>query len=231
MCFGLIPIAKKLLGSQFDFPFFLKFELTEAMNALESFFLNSNFSWFLSKLLPYILFPIFGLILGLLFNRFFKIKKKAKKILILSLSMLLLFGIYFAYSPIYQGDFSNNSLKIDRTVELSEIQEKHLYVITIPGCPFCAESINRMKKLQKRNPNVVIDYIVCNGDSSALDWYSKEVGSTISVHLAKNNKAIAGLSKHKYPSFVFSNGKEINYWSNDGFGVSAMDEIESNFSN
>lgn len=201
------------------------------MNAVESFFLNSNFSWFLSKLLPYILFPVLGLILGLFFNRIFSIKKKGRKILILSLSILLLFGIYFAFSPIYQGDFSNNSSQIDKTAALSEIQEKHLYVISIPGCPFCAESINRMKKLQKRNPNIVIDYIVCNGDSSALEWYSKEAGSTISVHLAKNNKAIAGLSKHKYPSFVFSNGKQISYWSNDGFGVSAMDEIESKFSN
>ncbi len=183
----------------------------------------------MSKSLPYFLVLILGLIISIfLFKKITFKRKWLRKVLtfVLTLSFFL---AYFVYSPIYEGDFSNNSIEIKRTDELIEIQDNHLYVISIPGCPYCAESIKRMKQLQKRNSKIKIDYIVCNGDSTSLDWYSKEAGKSITVRLAENNEAIADLATHRYPSFVFSKENQLRSWSNDGFGVRAMDEIESKF--
>jgi Uri superfamily endonuclease len=199
------------------------------VNIIENSLLNLGFSWTMSKSLPYFLVLILGLIISIfLFKKITFKRKWLSKVLtfVLTLSFFL---AYFVYSPIYEGDFSNNSIEIKKTEEFSEIQDNHLYVISIPGCPYCAQSINRMKQLQKRNSRIKIDYIVCNGDSTSLEWYSKEAGKNITVHLAENNEAISDLAKHRYPSFVFSNGNQLSSWSNDGFGVRAMDEIESKF--
>jgi thioredoxin-related protein len=199
------------------------------VNFFENSFLNIGFSWTLSKSLPYILVIIIGLLISIYIVKKIKLKRKWLKRLAISLLTVSFFFAYFAYSPIYEGDFSNNAEKVLKSDSMNEIKPRTLFVISIPGCPYCAQSIVRMKKLKKRNPKINIEYIVCNGDSTAVEWYIKQSGNEISVHLAKNNKAMTALSKHKYPSFVFQSGKQLKCWSNDGFGVRAMDEIESKF--
>lgn len=199
------------------------------MNFIEDILLNSGFSWTLAKSLPYILVIIFGLFISIYVFKKFKIKRNWLRRVGITLLTVSFFFAYFAYAPIYEGDFSNNAATILKTNKLDEIKPNRLFVISIPGCPFCAESIVRMQKLKKRNPKINIEYIICNGDSAALDWYAKEAGNEIPANLAKNNKALTALAKHKYPSFVYQSGNKLNCWSNDGFGVRALDEIESHF--
>jgi hypothetical protein len=199
------------------------------VNFFENSFLNIGFSWTLSKSLPYILVIILGLTISIYIFKKIKIKRKWLKRIAISFLTASFFFAYFAYAPIYEGDFSNNAEVVAKTKELDEIKSNRLIVISIPGCPFCAESIVRMKRLKKRNPKIIIEYIICNGDSSSIEWYSKQTGGEIVSRLAKNNEAISALSKHKYPSFAYQSGNQLKCWSNDGFGVRAIDEIESKF--
>lgn len=202
------------------------------MNVIETIFLNLNLSWFLSKLLPYILYPIIGLVLGALINRLFKIKKKGKKLIVSGLLMVMLFGGYFAYSPIYQGDFSNGSKEIKLKNATSEIGPNKLTVITIPNCPFCYEAIDKMLLLKKRVPSLEIEYRICSSDSSSINWYAEKGQGKINVVLASDPKAVSKIANHAFPAFVINdNNEKLLIWSNSDFGVQALDQVEARFSN
>jgi hypothetical protein len=202
------------------------------MNTIESVFLNLNLSWFLSKLLPYILAPILGLTLGSLINRVFKIKKKGKKLIVLGLSLVILFGSYFAYSPIYQGDFSNGSKEMKLLNATSEISPNKLTVITIPNCPYCYEAIDKMLLLKKRVPSLEIEYRICSSDSSSINWYAEKGQGKIDVVLANDPKAVSKIANHAFPAFVINdNNEKLLIWTNSDFGVRALDEVEARFSN
>lgn len=202
------------------------------MNTIETLFLNLNLSWFLSKLLPYILFPILGFLLGLAMNRFFRVKKKGMKIILSSISMIAVFAAYFAYSPIYQGDFSNGSKEVKLQNTTSEISPDKLTVITIPNCPYCYEAIDKMLILKKRNPSIEIEYRICSSDSSSLQWYAEKGQGTINVVLAKEPKALSKLANHAFPTFVINdNNQKMIVWTNSDFGVLALDEVEAKLSN
>ena len=132
------------------------------MNAIETFFLHSNFSWFLSKLLPYILFPIFGLIVAMFTVKFFSVQSKIKRIAFYFLLPIASFGAYFAFSPIYQGDFSNRATEIDFKKSFKEIKPNKLTVLSIPNCPFCYAAMDKMLLLKERNPSILIEFKVCS---------------------------------------------------------------------
>ena len=51
----------------------------------------------------------------------------------------------------------------------------------------------------------------------------------IEVVAAKNDKAISNLAKGKFPTFVVASENKLRSWSNDGFGVLAIDEVENLF--
>lgn len=197
------------------------------MSSIEQFFLNSGFSWTISKALPYILSILLGLILLFLFRKRFKKNALLKWSLRLVL-LVLPFGAYFAYSPIYQGDFSNAGEEIPRDSTFAELTGDKLVVIAIPGCPFCMEAMDRMKLLHERMPDAVIEYRLCTGDSLAIDWYSEKAGDDIQLSLANNVLAMSELAQHKFPTFILVHGdnRPIKRWSNDSFGVAAMDEVE-----
>ncbi len=197
------------------------------MNVFESLFLNANFSWTWSKIIPYLLTFLLGLFavfllkkrlsnFGVVLRLFFKI-----------FTFCFFFLLYFSFYPIYEGDFTNSSTQIERTQENNELSGKKIVVLSIPGCPFCYESIGRMKGLIKRNPFLKVEYLVCSEDESTLDWYKEESGDLINVSLAKNAKEMVELAKGSFPTFVLVNGEnELKVWSNNSFGVLAMDEIE-----
>lgn len=206
------------------------------MSAFEQFFLDMGFSWTMSKLLPYVITVLLGLILIYVFRKAFKKNKLVKWVMRLVL-LVLPFGAYFAYCPIYQGDFSNNSISVERSASNAELNGKKLYVLSIPGCPFCYQAIDKLKALKDRVPSVEIEYVVCTSDSSmraegsALNWYQEKGGEAINVRFSDSTLALSKIAEFRYPSFVLSQGdkRALTKWSNDNFGVGAMDEVELTF--
>ena len=200
------------------------------MNVIEVFFLDAGFSWTLSKITPYLLTFILGFILVLILRK--KILKFGRilRMFFQIFTFSLFFLVYFSFYPIYEGDFTNYSTQIQQSKENNELEGKKLIVLSIPGCPYCYESIGKMKKLIERNPSVKIEFLVCSNDESTLDWYKEETGSIIGVHLAKNPQAMAELAKGSFPTFVLVNDdNSLTVWSNSSFGVLAMDEVEDAF--
>jgi thiol-disulfide isomerase/thioredoxin len=132
------------------------------------------------------------------------------------------------YSPIYEGDFSNQSKHVRLTGELLT-EKPTLVVITIPNCPFCLGSIQRMKILKKRNPAIQIRYIVCATDTEALTTYKKESGGFFPVELAKDPAKMEQTANYAFPTFILIKKGQSRSWSNDSFGVLALDEVEKSF--
>jgi hypothetical protein len=197
------------------------------MNAIELFFLNLGLSWTLAKLIPYIIVVIIGFSLAFLAN---KKLLKLKSWMRTGVSVILFvfpFAGYFAYSPIFQGDFSNDAKETVLTSDLDELRGKQLIVLALPGCPFCAQSMGKAAKLIERNPGLQVTYIITRADQEALSWYGKMATPGINVVPAKNDKALSALAKGKFPTFVVAKGNTLRTWSNDGFGVLAIDEVEN----
>ena len=194
------------------------------MNALETFLLDTlGFSWIWSKLFPYLLFPFLGFLIWLLFRK--RIARKGLRYALLVVLITLPFGIYFAVSPIYEGDFSNDSVKVKLLPELKSGGTK-LTVIAIPGCPFCMESIERMKAFKKRNPKLAIEYRVCSKDPDALVLYKDVADGAFPIVLAENTEQVVDLAGEAFPAFVLTDGNTAKRWSNRTFGLAAMDEVE-----
>src|SRR5688572_10153327 len=74
------------------------------MNGFENWFLSMGLSWQTSKLIPFILVVVAGVLIGVWLKR--KVKKKWLRITIPIVTTLVFFLGYFLYSPIYEGDFS-----------------------------------------------------------------------------------------------------------------------------
>lgn len=197
------------------------------MNTIELFFLNLGLSWTLAKLIPYLVVILVGFLLALLVNKkLLKLKSWMRTGLAVIL-FVLPFAAYFAYSPIFQGDFSNDAKESVLTSDLDELKGKQLIVLALPGCPFCAQSMGKAAKLIERNPGLQVTYIITRADQEALNWYGKMATTGINVVPAKNDKALSSLAKGKFPTFVIARGNTLRTWSNDGFGVLAIDEVEN----
>ncbi len=197
------------------------------MNFIEFFFLDMGLSWTWSKLIPYLLSFILGLVFLVLLRKRIAGYKKGFRLFFQFFIFISFFVLYFSFYPIYEGDFTNSSIKIERTEENRELVGQKLVVLTIPGCRFCYESIGRMKELKKRNSLIEIEYLVCSEDENTIHWYKEEAGKDIKVSLAMNLKAMIELAKGSFPTFVLVNGKnELKVWSNSLFGVMAIDEVE-----
>jgi hypothetical protein len=198
------------------------------MNTIENFLLDFGLSWTISKLIPY----LFCLIAGFLFLLVYKKIKRKKNWTNRLISFVLLvfpISIYFAFFPIYEGDFSNLSTQPKTTISFPE--EKVLTVIVLPNCPFCYQSIALMKKIKKRNPKIKISYWVVVSDTLApktaiLRLIPPEF-KPIQRHDVSEQ---ANLAQGTFPCFVLSNKKKaLKLWNNNQFGVCALDEIEEFF--
>lgn len=200
------------------------------MNAIEIFLLDSGLSWTISKLLPYLLMVLTGLMFVIFSQRFLTSSKLIARILIKLSFLIIPFVVYFVYFPIYEGDFSNNSLLIEKGDAEQELQGHKLVVLSIPNCPYCYSSIDKMIKLKERVPSIEIEYIVCHSNSETMKWYQEKAGDALNVKIADSIKAMMDLASHSFPTFVLvKNDKMLRTWSNDNFGVFAMDEVELSF--
>ena len=202
------------------------------MNSVELLLLDIGFSWTLSKAIPYVAMILLGLLCI-----YFLAKKTRRLNVFLKYGVKLIilvipFSLYFIKSPIYIGDFSNNSILIKKDSKAQEIEGSRLVVLSIPNCPHCYESIDRMLKLKERVPSMIIEYVVCSNDTTSISWYKGKGRDAISVRLAEDADAMAQIASGHFPAFVLvNNEKPLIKWSNDSFGVLAMDEVENFFQN
>ncbi|MFT6245181.1 MAG: hypothetical protein ACJA0U_002729 [Salibacteraceae bacterium] len=196
---------------------------------MENFFLNIGLTWTLSKLLPFVIMLVLGILLVFLTRR--KLKKRWMR----NTSFVLLLipvAVYFLINPIYEGDFSNN-FRVEKAGSVyKEMEKGTLSVITIPGCPFCLQSIANLKVIKNRvESKKDINFIVCSDSISDLKKYEDESNGELNVKLAKDFKAMVklagGVGIATFPTFVYtSKSGEMTVWSNDGFGVIARDWVE-----
>ncbi len=200
------------------------------MSSIELFFLNAGMSYWLSKLLAYLFFPFIGLVIWFILKR--RVKKRVWKLVTLLVLILLPFFAYFMVYPIYEGDFSNRSVQVTQASELDSLQADKLIVISIPDCPFCRESVGRMLAMKERHPNVEIEYRVCANDSmveEAVASYKAIAGNKIKVTASHDERKLAGMAEMSFPTFVLVTKSKKVKWSNDNFGVGALDEVVDHF--
>jgi hypothetical protein len=193
------------------------------MNYFETILLNSGLSWFISKLLPYILSLALGLVLFLLAKKFLK-NKKWKSFILIPL-LFIPFLVYFIQYPIYEGDFSNNSKTVNTAIELGN--ENELIVVAIPNCPFCFESIAKLKRVKQRIPEAQIQFLVCTENENDLQTYKIESQGLFEIKKISNYEDLAIMVDNKFPSFILlKENQQVQIWNNSAFGVSAIDEVE-----
>ncbi len=197
------------------------------MNKYEVFFLEIGFNWTLAKALPYTLLVLLGALVSFFIFKKLRIKKWLR--LVFALLVLPSFFIaYFIFHPIYQGDFSNGKRLVKSADKHPQITVNKLIIIALPNCPFCYEAMDRMFYLKKRDPKMQIEYIVCSSDTTAVEWYKQKSKGRITISLAKDPVALSDLANHAFPAFAIKNSDgTLSIWSNDNFGVRAIDEVES----
>ena len=197
------------------------------MNSIEYLLLDTGLSWTMSKLLPYLIAVALGISLVFLLKKKLANMNRPVRIVIKGIALLIPFFAYFGYTPIFQGDFSNNSTEFVLTESEKELTGKKLVVLTIPGCPYCFQALGKMKKLKSRNEKIEIEYIVCHADPETIKWYSNEGGKAVNVRLATDVQSMVKVAKGSFPTFALvSNDSTLKVWSNDNFGVLAIDEVE-----
>ena len=189
----------------------------------------------MSKLLPYILFLIIGISFSIIFYRKFKLLKPLK--IFISLAILVLpFLLYFVYSPIYQGDFSNSGYTISSESRFPDKKQFTVYVL--PNCKYCVSSTATLKAMIRKNKeiNLVVRVLGHTVNDSLKYVKLMDKLGTISMNSSNNSlervqiKEIISITQGEFPTFVLSkNGKAIKAWHNDSFGVRAMDEVDHYF--
>lgn len=210
------------------FPLFVSIITILFFNHIYFHLIDLNFSWTFSKLFPYILLAFSGILFFIFLKEL--IKNKIISYSLRGVFLVLPFVLGFILHPIYQGDFSNNSVIPSKKINDFEKINNGLSVISIAGCPFCLESINKLKLIKKRNPNINIDFIVCTENINYLKEYQKVSGKSVHVRLAQNSDSLAGLVGWTFPTFIEKKEGNLKYqWSNDDFGVGALDQLENDF--
>ena len=189
--------------------------------------LNNGFSWTMSKLLPYLILGIGGILLAYSFAKGFKIRAKIVKVLGVIILLAAPFAVGFMLHPIYDGDFSSEGTKVK--VSTVKMDEKYdLLIITIPGCPHCLASIEKLKKIKERNPDVNMLFSVCSSEKRDLEVYKTLIAEKFDIELAKDLEASVKLAEGRFPTFVqVKKGLPAYKWSNDEFGVGALDQFEA----
>jgi hypothetical protein len=180
-------------------------------------------SWTLLKTLPYLILIALGVVLYILIRGLLKRNRKAFRILAV-LVIPLPFFLYFIVNPIYEGDFSNN-FRSEKGV-FSELKSGRLTVLTIPGCPYCYESIEDLKRIKERTGVDTIDFFVVTTHSENLDWYREEAKGQLNIQMLSPESELVALAMGTFPTFLFAEADNVSVWDNSGFGVRAKDWIE-----
>ena len=189
----------------------------------------------MSKLLPYILFLIIGISFSIIFYKKFKLLKPLK--IFISLAILVLpFLLYFVYSPIYQGDFSNSGFTVSSENRFPDKKQFTVYVL--PNCKYCVSSTATLKAMIRKNKGINLVVRVLGHTINDSLKYVKLMDNLVPVTMNSSNnsiekvqiKELITITQGEFPTFVLSkNGKAIKAWHNDNFGVRAIDEVTTFF--
>ena len=93
---------------------------------IEHFFLGLGLSFTTAKLIPYLLAIILGVCLVLFLRKRWKLKSKILNIGIRTIVFAAPFAIYFAFCPIYEGDFANGGEEVAMNAGYEELTGKKL---------------------------------------------------------------------------------------------------------
>lgn len=205
------------------------------MNSFEFFLSSLGFSWTVSKLLPYAIFIGLGSIAGFIFLKKFNIKKKAKWVMSLVI-FVLPFAIYFLFSPIYQGDFSNKSFRISAPNSFPKAKQLTVYVLS--NCPYCTQATTMLKNMLFHNKRIRLEIKVIGNHINDKIKYQGLIDHLGDISLYKKGdtlvrepiNAMLKLTNGEFPTFVLSeSGQALKAWHNDSFSVRAMDEVDEFF--
>lgn len=190
--------------------------------------LRLGFSWTLSFAFPYFLLFLLGLAVALSLKSSFRRYPKALRYLLFPVLFASPFALGFAIHPIYEGDYAKTGEKLSGKINFPNEGETDLVVLTIPRCPFCRESTFRINRLQRRNPQMKIKYLVCSTDPDAVDELRKDLDPQIQIGLVQNLQEAIDLAEGRFPSFIKTEGERATYkWNNMQLGYRALDWIES----
>jgi glutaredoxin len=205
------------------------------MNLFEISLSSLGLSWTMSKLLPYILFLIIGILFAVIFYKKFKLLKPLK--IIISLALFVLpFLLYFVYSPIYQGDFSNSGYTVSSESRFPDKKQFTVYVL--PNCKYCVSSTATLKAMIRKNKEIDLVIRVMGHTVKDSLKYVKLMDNLVPVTMNSSHnslervqlKEVISITQGEFPTFVLSkSGKAIKAWHNDRFGVRAMDEVDHYF--
>lgn len=204
------------------------------MNNLEILLAHTGFSWTLSKVIPFVLSIMIGLFFSIIFFRRIELLKKFKFIFSF-LIFLLPVSLYFAYAPIYSGDFSNDFYRPQLKNEFPSAKKLSIYVL--PTCPYCIQATSTLVAMMQKNEHINLQINVLCSNAKEADKYLNlmkgfglvKVRIDHSSYLVRH-KDLLKLTEGQFPTYILSENKMVvKAWHNDTFGVSAMDEIDQFF--
>ena len=204
------------------------------MNNLEIFLSHIGFSWTWSKLIPF----IFSIIIGILLVVYFFKKIQLINSLKIFISIVILvfpFALYFAYAPIYSGDFSNDFYRPQLKSEFPSAKKLSVYVL--PTCPYCIQATSTLMAMMKKNEHINLQiHVLCSNAKEADKYLNLMKGfGLVKVRIDHpsylvRHKDLLKLTEGQFPTYILSENKMVvKAWHNDTFGVDAMDEINQFF--
>ena len=204
------------------------------MNNLEIFLSHLSFSWTEAKLIPFILAIIIGLFFSVIFFKRIKTLKSVK-IFISFVLFVFPFAIYFAYAPIYSGDFSNDFYRPQLKNEFPTAKKLSVYVL--PTCPYCIQATSTLVAMMQKNKQINLEINVLCSNAKEADKYLNLMKGYGLVKVRSDNpeylirhKELLKLTEGQFPTYILSENKMVlKAWHNDTFGVDAMDEIDQYF--
>jgi hypothetical protein len=146
-------------------------------------------------------------------------------------STLILFGgsgIAFAVNPIYEGDFSHQYRQIALAGENEDTFQHGLTMIAMPGCKFCFEKLEEMKRVKAIYPSLPMYVLVINDDELALAEYKERAEGLIQVDLFPRSTLLKSIIQDGYPNLIYKSKDTSSLlinWNNSGFGSASWDFI------
>ncbi len=188
---------------------------------MERFIFDLGLGWTMSKVLPYFVFLVLGLIVMVFIRKYAKNRKLRIGAIVVSIIPL---SVYFMINPIYESDFANDFSSHQPLANISEVD--HLTIIAIPNCQYCREALGRLMKIQERTSSVKIDFKVLTSDSLTLAPYIDEANGLINVVKEENFAEFEKVAETRFPTYVYTSSSESRVWHNDQIGTRALDWLE-----
>ena len=157
------------------------------------------------------------------------------KFICLSFLVAYLIAIYFAYAPIYSGDFSNDFYRPQLKNEFPTAKKLSVYVL--PTCPYCIQATSTLVAMMQKNKQINLEINVLCSNAKEADKYLNLMKGYGLVKVRSDNpeylirhKDLLKLTEGQFPTYILSENKMVlKAWHNDTFGVDAMDEINQFF--